>query len=133
MQSSPDGDISNSDDGNNGDSEYVVKQPPPTSNRKKVNNSAQAQGSAMSRPIGMKKAKEIKKLKSGHCPQQQAIEFMGTTGFDNASLAEKLAATNKELVATVKANTSLKLEDLDAKKYSKWMQKGEGEGPSLKD
>jgi No apical meristem-associated C-terminal domain len=117
------GDISDSDDGNNGDRDYVVKKPPTSSNKKKVNNSAPPQGSAMSRPIGMKKAKEIEKLKTGRS-QAHAIELTGITGFDNASLAEMSAAT-KELVAAVKANTSLKREDLDARQHSKWMRMAE--------
>jgi len=82
-----------------------------------VNNSAPLQGSAMLRPaIGMMKAKEIEKLKLGR-PQAHATELTGITGFDNASLAEMSAAT-KELVAEAKANTSLKLEDLDAREHS---------------
>ena len=120
MQSSP-GDVpDSSDDGNNGDSDNVVRKAPPS--RKKVNNSASAQGSAMSRPIEKKKAKEVEKLKSGS--PQQTNELTGTTGFDNASLAEMPAAT-KELVVAVKANTSLKREDLDSRQHSKGMQMAE--------
>jgi hypothetical protein len=112
------GDISDSHEGNNGDSDYVIKKmPPPSCSKKKVNNSAPLQGSAMLRPaIGMMKAKEIEKLKLGR-PQAHATELTGITGFDNASLAEMSAAT-KELVAEAKANTSLKLEDLDAREHS---------------
>ncbi len=88
-----------------------------------MNNSVPPQGSAMLRPIGMKNAKEIEKLKSG-CPQAHTNELTGITGFDNASLAEMSAAT-RDLVAAVKANTSLKREDLAARRHSKWMQMAE--------
>ena len=63
--------------------------------------------------------KRDKKLKSGH--PQQAIKLTGTTGFDNASLAEISAAMN-DLVAAIKANTSLKREDLDSRQHIKWMR-----------
>ena len=36
-----------------------------------------------------------------------------------------MSAATKDLVAAVKANTSLKCEDLDARRHSKWMQMAE--------
>ena len=76
--------------------------------------------SAMARPIGMKKAKVMEKLKLGQA--HAMIDLTGAAGgFDNNSLAEMSAAT-KELIAAVKANTSLKREDLDARQHRKWIQ-----------
>ena len=130
---SPPGDVSDdNDEDDNGDSDYVVKNPS-SSSKKRVNNTNPVLGSGISRPIGMKKAKAIEKLKSDRT-QAHAIDLTG-----GAAAFDEMSAATKELVAAIKVNTSLKREYLDAGQQSKWMRmaelymgcgkKGKGIGP----
>jgi hypothetical protein len=87
------------------------------SNKKaKVNNSAPAQGSKASRPIGMKKAKKLAKLESERSRQSVTLARAQTME------VEGMASMTKELVAVFKANAAMKQQVIDASQHKKWMK-----------
>jgi len=104
-----------------GDQCSVAVRTPGSQNKKNVNNSVPAQGSELPRPIGMKKAKKLEKVRSSAA---KASIDSGRTSSDNVAnefLAD-MSAVTKDLVAAFKANTSMKREDLTARKHDKWMK-----------
>ena len=110
----------------------VVTTTPPTGGskqqdgrtKKKVNNDAPAQGSKLTRPIGMKKAKKLAKLEDETArmnKQSGAASMPGTF----ATATESIMGVTQDLVAAFKANTVLKEQELQARREDKWMRMAE--------
>ena len=78
---------------------------------RKVNNSEPAQGSKVSQPIGMKKAKKLAKLEAER--SRSAVEVNG------------MAMMTKDLVAVFKANTTMMQQNIDARRDKKRMKMAE--------
>jgi hypothetical protein len=85
-----------------------------------VNNSGQPQGSDLARPIGIKKAKKMEKVRSS---SKASVDPSARTGgvVANELLVDMSAAT-KDLVASFKAFSSMKHENLTSRKHNKWMK-----------
>lgn len=85
-----------------------------------MNNDVPPQGSNMQRPMGMKKAKLMKKF-------EDASVAVAASPFDSLSnngsniLADMSNAT-KDLVVAFKANASLKRDELRMRTHDKWMK-----------
>jgi hypothetical protein len=78
--------------------------------KRRVNNSEPAQGSKISRPIGMKKAKKLAKLEA----EERSRNFpLATAGAVEAS--NGIATIAKELVAVFKTNATMKQQDIDSR------------------
>jgi hypothetical protein len=122
-QSSPDN--AADDDSNTSD---VVRNPPRRGN---VTNTAPAQGSALARPVGMKKAKKLATLEQSSALKQRANVTStltpGPTSTAAALLEDKteMVGVTKELVAVFKANTMLKEKDLQARQEDRWIRMAE--------
>ncbi len=87
---------------------------------KKVNNSGQPQGSDLARSIGMKKAKKLEKVRSS---SKASIDPSArTVGVVANELLVDMSAATKDLVASFKASSSMKHENLTARKHDKWMK-----------
>ena len=71
--------------------------------KKKVNDTATAQGSKLARPIGLKKAKKLAKMEEETARPKQSLE----SGLS-------IMRVTKKLVAAFKANTVLNVKDLQA-------------------
>jgi hypothetical protein len=85
--------------------------------KRRVNNSEPAQGSKISRPIGMKKAKKLAKLEA----EERSRNFpLATAGAVEAS--NGIATIAKELVAVFKTNATMKQQDIDSRRDKKWMK-----------
>ena len=79
---------------------------------KKVNNSGQPQGSDLARPIGMKKAKKLEKVRSS---SKASIDPSARTdGVVANELLVDMSVATKDLVASFKAFSSMKHENLTA-------------------
>ena len=110
------------DDSNASD---VVRGPPRRGN---VTNTAPAQGSALARPVGMKKAKKLANLEQSSALKQRAnVTSTLTPGpiSSAAALLEdktEMVGVTKELVAVFKANTMLKEKDLQARQEDRWIR-----------
>ena len=90
-----------------------------------VNNRAPPQGSNLERPMGMKKAKLIKKLENaGVFPSGTPASLLSSVGdtdkTDNV-LVEMSSAT-KDLVAAMTSTTALKQDELRMRQHEKWMK-----------
>ena len=90
---------------------------------KKVNNNAPAQGSGLSRPIGMKKAKKLEKLE-GSSTRALIQTSSASFGFENPFLVH-MSAVTEDLVTAFKDNTRMKRKDLHAKRQNQQMQMAE--------
>ena len=98
-----------------------------------VTNTAQAQGSKLARPVGMKKAKKLANLEQSSLKQQRASTGVtstlmpGPTSSAAALLEDKteMIGVTKELVAVFKVNTMLKQKDLQARQEERWMRMAE--------
>ena len=106
-----------------GDQSSVVVRTPGSRSKRNVNNSVPAQGSKLPRPIGMKKAKKLEKVRSS--ATKASIDSAGTSGVPANKFLADMSAVTKDLVVAFKANTSLKREDLMARKHDKWMKMAE--------
>ena len=85
--------------------------------KRKVNNSEPEQGSKVSRPIGMKKAKKLAKLEA---KRSRSVRLTAT------GVVNELATVTKELVPVFKsANAALKQQDIEARRDKKWMKMAE--------
>ena len=121
--SSPDNAADN--DSNTSD---VIRNPPRQGN---VTNTAPAQGSALARPVGMKKAKKLANLEQSSALKQRANVTStltpGPTSSAAALLEDKteMVGVTKELVAVFKANTMLKEKDLQARQEDRWIRMAE--------
>ena len=96
-------------------------------NKKKpaVNNKAPPQGSNLERPMGMKKAKLIKKLEdagvfSAGTPGS-LLSSVGDTDKADSVMVDMSSAT-KDLVAAMASTTSLKKDELKMRQHEKWMK-----------
>jgi len=96
-----------------------------------VNNSAPPQGSNMERPMGMKKAKLLKKKleNTGVLSStttglfSDSVSDSRNTAEEESSMIADMSSATKELVVSVmKAATSLKQEDARMRKHEKWMK-----------
>jgi hypothetical protein len=90
---------------------------------KKVNNNAPAQGSGLSRPIGMKKAKKLEKLE-GSSTRALIQTSSASFGFENPFLVH-MSAVTEDLVTAFKDNTRMKRKDLHAKRQNQQMRMAE--------
>jgi hypothetical protein len=109
------------DDSNASD---VVRGPPRRGN---VTNTAPAQGSALARPVGMKKAKKLANLEQSALKQRANVTStltLGLTSSAAALLEEKteMVVVTKKLVAVFKAITMLKEKDLQARQEDRWIR-----------
>ncbi|KAI2505022.1 hypothetical protein MHU86_9378 [Fragilaria crotonensis] len=91
-----------------------------------VNNSAPPQGSNMERPMGMKKAKLIKKLEDAGVLSSVAPGLL-TDSFDTRNAEEEkmmadMSSATRELVSVLKATTSTKQDELRMRTHEKWMK-----------
>ena len=91
-----------------------------------VNNSAPPQGSNMERPMGMKKAKLIKKMEDAGVLLSVA-PGLSTDSFDPRNAEEEkmmadMSSVTKELVSVLKAATSNKQDELRMRTHEKWMK-----------
>jgi len=108
----------------------VVVRPEATSSKKRaalVNNRAPPQGSNMDRPMGMKKAKLLKKLEdtgvlSSTTTGMFSDSVSGSRNNEEESVIADMSSATKELVSVLKAATSLKQDEARMKKHDKWMK-----------
>jgi hypothetical protein len=84
--------------------------------KRRVNNSVPAQGSKISRPIGMKKAKKLAKLEA----ERSRSVPLAAAGVVEAS--NGMATIAKEMVTVFKANATMKQHDIDSRRDKKWMK-----------
>ena len=75
-----------------------------------MNNSEPAQGSKISRPIGMKKAKKLAKLEAEERSRSVPLATAGAVEASNG-----IATIAKELVAVFKTNATMKQQDIDSR------------------
>ncbi len=84
--------------------------------KRRVNNSVPAQGSKISRPIGMEKAKKLAKLEA----ERSRSVPLAAAGVVEAS--NGMATIAKEMVTVFKANATMKQHDIDSRRDKKWMK-----------
>jgi hypothetical protein len=119
------------DDSSTSHQSHVVAKTPPTSvskegQTKKVNNSAPAQGSKLTRPIGMKSAKKLAKLEEESARTKQSLASgVASMPATFATATEGIMGVTQDLVAAFNANTVLKKQDLRARREDKWMRMAE--------
>ena len=87
--------------------------------KRKVNNSEPAQGSKVSRPMGMKKAKKVARLEA----ERSRSVPLAAAGVVEAQ--HGIATMTKELVAVFKANATLKQQHINDRRDQKWMKMAE--------
>ena len=108
----------------------VVIRPEATSSKKRaalVNNRAPPQGSNMDRPMGMKKAKLLKKLEDAGVLSSTTTGMFsdpvsGSRNNEEESVIADMSSATKELVSVLKAATSLKQDEARMRKHDKWMK-----------
>jgi hypothetical protein len=122
------------DDSNTSHQSHVVATFPPTSvskegqTKKNVNNSAPAQGSKLTRPIGMKSAKKLAKLEEDSARTKQSLASgVASMPATFATATEGImGVVTQDLVAAFKANTVLKEQDFRpewTRQLRCWIQK----------
>ncbi len=102
----------------------VVCDPPRQVN---VTSTAPAQGSALARPVGMKKAKKLANLEQSALKQRANVTSTLTLGLTSSAAAlleeeTEMVVVTKELVAVFKANTMLKEKDSQARQEDRWIR-----------
>jgi hypothetical protein len=94
--------------------------------KRKVNNNVPPQGSSMERPMGMTKAKLIKKMEDAGGTLSSIVGASSLSPFDSinngSSILTEMSNATKDLVVAFKANASLKRDQLRMKTHDKWMK-----------
>jgi hypothetical protein len=86
-----------------------------------VNNDVPPQGSNMQRPMGMKKAKLMKKFEDAASVAVAASPFDSLSN-DGSNILADMSNATKDLVLAFKANASLKRDELRMRTHDKWMK-----------
>ena len=126
------GDGADDDSTSTGHQSNVVTTTPPTglskagTQKKRVNNAAPPQGSKLARPIGMKKAKKLARLEEETArSKQSAASGVASMPGTFAAATEGIVGVTQDLVAAPKASSSLKEQELLARRDEKWMRLAE--------
>ncbi len=109
------GDDSSADDSDNNEDVTIVRK------KAKVNNDVPPQGSNMQQPMGMKKAKLMKKFED-LLVAVTALPFDSLVSNNSSNILADMSNATKDLVVAFKANASLKRDELRMRTHDKWMK-----------
>ncbi len=108
-------DNSSADDNDNDKDVTIVRK------KAKMNNDVPPQGSNMHRQMGMKKAKLIKKFDNAFVAVA-ALPFDSLVSKNGSNILADMSNATKDLVVPLKANASLKTNELQMRTHDKWMK-----------